>query len=179
MCRRRLNALANVLHHWTLFNVCLNFYFLNTPLIHFITCQRVGTLKGEQLLEVEKPVSARNQLHQHWDWSQWTHILSIPRSCSKWTKTERWRLLAAVVLKCPWATFSFLPALRLLQPTLTSESLWKQGEIPLRDQWIITSLCINMLTGNCLDFICQHIYWPCANYTLFSLQLTAGLVFFK
>lgn len=49
MCHTRLEALANVLHHWELFIVCLNCLPLNSPFIHFITSQRAGTLKGAQL----------------------------------------------------------------------------------------------------------------------------------
>lgn len=100
MCHSRLEALANALHHWECSIVCLNCFPLNSPFIHFITCQRAGALKKEHgyspivlnYTKVKEPVRARSQLHHHWGWSQWTHILFIPCMCSKYTTT-----------RCVWA----------------------------------------------------------------------------
>lgn len=73
MCHTRLEAVADILHHWEVFIVCLNCLPLNSPFIRFITSQRAGTLTQHSF---STAVKWHRQLHH-------THpLMSMYTYCS-------------------------------------------------------------------------------------------------
>lgn len=157
MCHTRLEALANDLHHWELFIICLNCIPLNSPFIHFITSSESRHIR-------RSTATVHSQLC-HWHWMKSVDAHSVHYMyymCSK-------HPIAAALLKCLWAKFCIPSSSEgaAVEVTLLGEG---GGEIPPQGSinYHIT-LHPTCLTGSCVEMICLYIQWPYANFTLFSL----------
>lgn len=178
---------GNVLHHWELFIVCLNRFPLNSPFIHFITSQRAGTLKEARLL--------RRCVKLHWSRDACLGTQSTP-SALRLKSADAHAVHSMYMFKvyynmvepvsCCFAEkvslSKVLPPLQLwvcccvADPDLRPPCGREERVSPAGINKLSHHSASNILTGNCLDFICMYASRPCANYALFSLQLTAGLL---